>query len=146
MAHIQSILSLSDCSHSINNLISEHCMTSSSAISPVAWNPDVSLLRVQSKSVTMLVTTTDAGADEAAARRHMHSAFADDAHLWFFEANCFQHQYHIMVLATLKLADDFLLTQTGRKLRYPPVGRSPKSDAAGPRSARVMCRRRCNSQ
>ena len=57
-----------------------------------------------SRVVTLLLTTTDAGSDEAYARRLLQTMFIRAMLVWVLERHCLQHQCDLMIFATIKIA------------------------------------------
>ncbi len=72
-----------------------------------------------SRVITSLVFTTDAGPDECGARRCIQGMFGRCPNVFIFDGNCLHHQYQLMILNSIKLANEFLENIAGMK--YLPV-------------------------
>ena len=66
--------------------------------------------------MNLFATTTDAGSDEAKAKRLKLVYSAHDAAHWEFPADCFCHQFQLMVLCIL-LGLDWVLKSLGREYK-----------------------------
>ena len=59
-------------------------------------------------SFFIYVETTDAGPDEAARRRRIQASVANVSSIWYWDCNCFLHQYHLAVRDGLEFTEAFL--------------------------------------
>eukprot|EP00959_Pyramimonas_sp_CCMP1952_P328687 6881571-Pyramimonas_sp.AAC.1 len=73
----------------------------------------------QPRVITVIALTTDAGSDEAAARRMIQNIFLKNAKVWVVEQHCLQHQYNLIVLNSLKRANTFMDKKC--EVRYLPL-------------------------
>lgn len=73
----------------------------------------LNLTHLRAKDVDhWFITTSDCGPNEVLARKYFAVLLKDHDNCFFLDANCFEHQAHLMVLSGLSLADKLLASQT----------------------------------
>jgi hypothetical protein len=70
-------------------------------------SPDITDL---SYHIQIWATTTDAGSDEAKARRLRQVLSKDNMYHWEFDGDCLAHQYHLIVGGLLRQLDRHMIT------------------------------------